>query len=500
MSWRKNGFSYIEWLVYTLLTGTALVALTCGTADGITAGTAGAAAILTAAGAAVFLLYRFAPCRTGGRGEKQTARNVAEAAAVVALLAVGLALRLKGLEGAGQTEAYFELAEVAPGKSIPQIAHGAVYFYVRFLHIVFYFLGNKFMAGIWAQLLLQFGAALLLYAAVRRLTGAAAALVTLSFLMCSPYMIRYALVLSPEMLYLFLFAAGLLWVSAYTVRLRVPDFLFLGALTAFLSFLDGMGLLLLFFAVAVIFSDRTEPSGRPERPAALLLCFLGFAAGFAVCICADAWCSGKGADGVFLAWLTLYRPEGFRLSLETAAEAGVWEGLLPVALMCFGIFSFWCDRKRDRMGAYILGLCLVLAASVSGVFTQEMPGNLYIFLLAVLLAGAGLEQCFRTSGGEAVPAEQETSSALGGESGGAAKPEPAKTVGGAAGGMGSPEAAGSGTAAAENHPPARKVNYIENPLPLPKKHERRVMDYRLKPEADRADFDIDVADDDDFDI
>ena len=44
-----------------------------------------------------------------------------------------------------------------------------------------------------------------------------------------------------------------------------------------------------------------------------------------------------------------------------------------------------------------------------------------------------------------------------------------------------------------------KVRFLENPLPLPKKHEAKVMDYRITDVAD-ADFDFEVADDDDFDI
>lgn len=45
----------------------------------------------------------------------------------------------------------------------------------------------------------------------------------------------------------------------------------------------------------------------------------------------------------------------------------------------------------------------------------------------------------------------------------------------------------------------RRVEFLENPLPLPKKHEKRVMDYKLDPDKDLGGYDIYVADDDDFD-
>lgn len=45
-----------------------------------------------------------------------------------------------------------------------------------------------------------------------------------------------------------------------------------------------------------------------------------------------------------------------------------------------------------------------------------------------------------------------------------------------------------------------KKNYIENPLPLPKKHVKKTMGYGTEPAPDKMDFDIDVSEFDDFDI
>ena len=50
---------------------------------------------------------------------------------------------------------------------------------------------------------------------------------------------------------------------------------------------------------------------------------------------------------------------------------------------------------------------------------------------------------------------------------------------------------------AEDRP---KVQFLDNPLPLPKKHEPKVLGYRLNDTEQDWDYDIEVADDDDFDI
>ena len=45
-----------------------------------------------------------------------------------------------------------------------------------------------------------------------------------------------------------------------------------------------------------------------------------------------------------------------------------------------------------------------------------------------------------------------------------------------------------------------KVQYIDNPLPLPKKHRKRVLDYHLEDTGDGEEFDYFVDENDDFDI
>ena len=46
----------------------------------------------------------------------------------------------------------------------------------------------------------------------------------------------------------------------------------------------------------------------------------------------------------------------------------------------------------------------------------------------------------------------------------------------------------------------RKVKLIENPLPLPKKHERREMDFDRIVEWEKMKFDTAVDETDDFDV
>lgn len=52
----------------------------------------------------------------------------------------------------------------------------------------------------------------------------------------------------------------------------------------------------------------------------------------------------------------------------------------------------------------------------------------------------------------------------------------------------------------EERPVEPQVKFIENPLPLPKKHVKKILDYDRELEDGQEDFDIEIDEDDDFDI
>lgn len=55
-----------------------------------------------------------------------------------------------------------------------------------------------------------------------------------------------------------------------------------------------------------------------------------------------------------------------------------------------------------------------------------------------------------------------------------------------------------GDKGAVNTQETSKVTYLENPLPVPKRHEKRIMDFTVGEKTD--DFDISIDENDDFDV
>lgn len=484
MRWKKNAFSYLSWVIYAVAVEVGMVCLADAICDAkgvkIYFGTIACVLYMVLAGIGVFFVHRALE-----RRERPLAtKNVVEAALTVMLLAAGLVLRIQAISTATESAAYYELASVTSGQEIPQIVHGAVYFYVQLLHGIFYFLGNKFIVAIWTQILLQFVAVLLLYFAVRRMAGSIAAVVMLAFCMLPSYMVRGAVDLSPEMLYLVLWCGILFWISLENNRdWKLWEFVPIGVIIAVAGYLDIAGFFLLGFAVAVIFACSSETATR-KRLLAALVCLAGAGMGLVGSVAVDALASGKQFGNVMQAWLKLYQPLSFELPLSMeASESGVVGYLVLLCVLSLGIYAFWRNRKTDALKAWILVAVIMALAACFRILTVEMPVNRYLYLLLSILAGIALEECVvpcrvneaaKREFAEIINLDEPSAELLTEEN----EPEKAETV----------ETTESG-----------KPRFIENPLPLPKKHQKRTLSYRVEVGEGKDDFDISVDEDDDFD-
>lgn len=545
MRWKKTIVSYLTWIIYAVAAEVGLVCLADAACDArgipIWYGTAACVVYMLLAGVCVLLMHRQLSRGSTLRREEQRTSEILRAAAAVLLFAGGLFLRIRNIPMATESAAYFEVASVSSGMELPQLVHGAVYFYIRLLYGLFFFLGNKFAVAIWTQILLQLLAALFLYFAVRHLTGDVSALVMLAFLMLSPYMIQGAVDLSPEMLYLAIWAGLLLLLSLLgkcSAGKGSMGFFLLGAAIAFAGYLDVAGFLLLPLTVTVIFSREADGTLR-QRSVRLLLCAVGALSGFFGSVGLDALASGKTFVGVLSAWGKLYQPLSFRFLSQTAVsgqESVEW--IILFGILVFGIFSFWRDGRSDAFWGWTFAAALTALAGCFGIFTVEMPADRVLYLLLTVLAGVAVQEALRPvktvrrQGMDFPPVinpDEETAdggalsetdgrcaaeeAADGGESSGtdgrcAAKEKDTAADGGRAHGTAKGkdtsgtggrerEAAGDGRQTEAAGP--KKVVLIENPLPLPKKHEKRTMNYRLDAE-EADDFDLDVDEEDDFDL
>lgn len=399
MSWKRNGFSYVTWFLYLLAAGTGLFCLisAAGSAAGLPfwAETGIFGACFPVAGLLVFLIHRFAP--KYHISQRRIRHTAAESLIVVLLVAAGLFLRILKIGGVAEGSLYFDLASLDSAKQIPQFAHGAVYFYLRLLHTVFFFFGNELLAAAWFQILAQTVAFLLLYLAGRHMAGSIAALIMLGFCELSSYMINSALTLSPDCLYLLFWAASLIWiVSIRGEKLDPVEFVPVGIFAGLMGYVDVMGFLLLFLAFGVMFSVRREEEETEGRKASFLVCLIGTILFFFVFLFVDSLLSKKSFVSVLAAWFRIYCPESFRMPVAAGSVLGYTELFVLFAFLLIGVFSFWRDGKKDSLKGWMVGVCIVILGECFGIFTEEVPAATYLYILLALLAGIGINECFRS--------------------------------------------------------------------------------------------------------
>lgn len=437
--------------------------------------------------------------KTAVSEEKKEAvnKNAWEVFAVLLFLGLGLFLRIYFLESGSEEAAYFETARVGNGVVTP-IAHGAQYIYVLLLRGIFFLVGNHFAAGIILQIFLQMAAALVLYFAIRRLVGKTASFAMLFGMMFFPEMMKQGLMLSPKMLYLLLYGFVLLMIGRF-VRRQKNKKVFLwhswiqafvtGGCIGFLSYLDISGLTLLIPLTCSLFLfDGKEPveKNRGSRYGTVfqwLTALAGFVLLGLLFFAVDAIQNGTSIGLVVETWCTLFSFKGFSISSLFSALSGQRTMLTDILLVLIaflllaGIPAFFVKRREEmQMPWFVLvfSVCILQAGSF---YSRGMGCECLLWVWTLVLMGAGLQSLARQKDSAV---RKEILENL----------QKEQTV----------ETAERTVETPSKNPQEKKINYIENPLPLPKKHEKKTMGYQRRVGTRQMKFDIEVPDDDDFDI
>lgn len=503
MNWKKNAFSYILWLVYTVAVAVSVlgvaVSLCYALKTPLEYGLVIAPAYLLVIGLVVLASRKlWRRLALYDRMSGSMVWGVVEALMVVGLLAVGIYLRvdkLMGITDAVEGMVYFDAAHVAADYNIPQVVHGATYIYLYLLHSIFLLLGNKLIAAVSVQIFLQILATIFLYCAIRKLSGSCAGVVVTAFMMLSPYMINDSLALSPVYLFLAVYAIGLLAVGGCLRKnAGLPvGYILTGILIGIVTYMDLFGITLLLTMAGVLTVEREAHSSfKNSRIAVLLFAFLGILTGFFGAILVDALICGKHFAKVLAAWGGIYAPGEFTLLNITPASGLGLDAMILIGVLAVGIFSFWCRRHYERQGIWILVIAALIVLLHFQMLEQNVGCAAYIYIFAAILAGIAVEAIFVVDVlvGDPPFEKMETLEALEAEKTEAEEIKPVETK-------------PVETEPVETEPEEpKKVKLLDNPLPLPKKHEPKVMDFKLtevEGEKDKE-FDFDIDNDDDFDI
>lgn len=511
MIYRKIWFDYVFWAVYAGLCIT-LLALVGNRMYDFYVGA-------PLAGLGTFILFPVLLClypaiRLSSRAMRKKQRlsnhflTLTESLVISVSFVFGTILRIKegllmesayNLEPALKPGDYYELAVVRTGGWGMSFAHGMGDLFVRSLRIVLSFLGNSVAAAMLFQVFLQVAAMIFACLAVRKAAGRFASCAVLLLLAFSGPFIRKIDVIDPECLLTALFLAGLYLVLSF-VRAQLagrevfggwPGTFLLGAFLGLLCYLEGGCAILFLFLAGLLTGKQSTGKGWKRWIASLLIVLAGGGAGFFGSIAEDA-----AANGVVFYQGLMWWADTYLHPVMTGGKMAGMTGMeypflaLLFLLASFVVFEFIRGGREQDLSLWFLPCILITPAFFFELGVVSF-GGVALFFWCVM-AGLGLKNA--VLGGQA-EALREQAGEISAPSLSEPEAEAPKTRIPAAE---MPEAPAQTAVPGET--PQEKPRFIENPLPLPKKHVKREMDYDYSIlEADMH-FDVEVTEEDDFDF
>ena len=524
MTYKKTRLSYFLWFIYICVTGVMIANYTMSLMGKQTSSASqmfliGLVFLFFALVMGLYFLLKkaVAPLLINNKYERMAL--IVEVFVVLTIFIVGILYRLyicvQGSEmGLVQTN-YYQMALVREGSSTESLVHGTSYLYVRFLSFIFSFLGNKIMVAVWTQIIIQLLTILSAYFAIRKILGKIAACMVMFILSVSTIYSGQILEITPESLLLLLYIAGIFVTGSYVNSYcqnnlsntgKVLGAMFAGIVVGILAYLDAISLTLLIILAGIITGihgkdtedviynayDRYLEDQKQKVVSPLLFILSVAACAFAIAgaFALDSFVSGDSIDIVYNAWIKLYTGHPWfstGLDISSFSLAGRIVQLLFSSLL---IPTFW-NQKEFQNSTPWMCIMLFLAPvplSTVGILNYQV---FYVFIWGVL-TGLGLQQSLVSMGAEEKDknVEEDNVEAVVPKSPSAPASVTASAI----------PASTAASAVSAAQVSAQKPRFIENPLPLPKKHEKKELDYQYFVPAHKMKYDINVPDDDDFDI
>lgn len=368
----------------------------------------------------------------------------------------GLRITYRFLEaGMKDTYGYFERAMIqAKEQRIPLTDSGVAYAYTGALSGLFRFVGNRIDAVWGYQIFLQGAAIGLLVLGCYLLFGKAAANLCMAVSVVFPYLIMSPVMISPENYFMFFFS-------------------------------------LLFFMIGIFYAITAKSGWYRNNRGEIFLILIGFLSGM-LCI----WHGFGLVIPVIAFWAVFANKE--KVKEQKKLQQNVWE----MEKLLKGE-AYFHDEKEEVMGSstqlvilsagmFLGGFCTLMKyTGVTGAYIREQFGW---WTSRLVFAENGLWQemnpliCIYLGG----------VILMSGLFGFFAKKKKKKAV--------AVTERREGAETAEEIKPAdlpatdeeKKVVYLDNPLPVPKRHEKRTMDFAL--EGSNDEFDVLIDAEDDFDV
>lgn len=353
------------------------------------------------------------------------------------------------IQGAG----FYELCRIQAGTQMPQLEYGVGDLYAKMLYLLFWLFGNHMLYAAYLQMALQMAALVFFYFALRNLWGFIPAIAAEAALLVFPEFLESLVILSQENLLLFLLCGNLALAAAVLGRTARKQnaaggyafvILVSGVGAGLCAYLEKLYLAVpaMLLLVLLLIKRPEEATGIQRRRLQVPVYLIGLGLGFGVCLLVKRQITGQQYAAVWAEYdrVQLSGEVFLSGSVMNYASALLLFFVFVAAAAAMVIYSY-CEKEQ------ILPEIKKSEIKKSEIEKMEIKES-------EIKAVTGQENSRNVQ--EQLP--QETA-------------EEKKTV-----------------------------KYIENPLPLPKRHVKKEMDYGFEPDCDLMKYDVMVEENDDFDL
>jgi len=406
------------------------------------------------------------------RMENRTLRFIIQGVVLLSVVTVFFVLRMPGMERISsediiQTE-YYKAAAIGVESASVAKMNVAQTAYTNLNSVLFLFLGNKDFLMPMLQMLCQLVLLICLYCAGNALTGCLAGVIPALTVAVSPVFVQGMQEISPHNMTAMLFG---IWLLLYALFVRKEEsgkwnyakLTGLGIATGYLGYIWLPGILGLFMVFASVFMKKNTVIKHKIRDFAVFLA------------------TGVITYGL-LSMLQSSNVAGIAMDVNQnlhAAQGVNWllsHGILTLGGILFAISGFW-HKEAKNITLFILFAGVIVSRFAGFGYGESASLSMVYQMVLSLMAGAGIWQMF-------MPDRSRVALA-----GVPVLVEPVveeKTV-------------AEDTLVAESvDVPKKEIVYIENPLPLPKKHEKKQMGYAFEPTEQQMHYDLELSDDNNF--
>lgn len=529
MTYKKTWISCLLWAVFTCITGVLLADYTISfwiqeidTAVG--AGTVVLVAVVLVLVVVGCILLREIYNKAADQCKVSARKiNIFENLVFFIIFVTGLCYRIELYRHCSfdliTKTPYFELATVTAGKASVDLIKSIGDLYTVCLSFTLSFLGNKLVAGVWMQILLQMLTIWLAFFLLRKMAGKIPAYAAVLFLAFSPAYTGQIFCMTPEVLSFFIFLLAFFIIGSYVKNYSLDAYsakgliflsLICGCIIGVLTYMDIVFLTLFVIPaglIGVVCAKEEDVTASKVLPVFLLILIVSTAGLVLIGLFAfEAYALEGTIEASVQSWIASY---GYLpVYVPHMAKTSVTEYMILVFPASFLIMSFWFRPKVQNAAQWMAFMLLFGPPHMTSGVTEYQIYPLFIWSV---LAGIGLQQCFtwkkkivHAVGSEPITPVPEIADAPLAEPVMEEQiPENTETISEVE--TESMEAEMKITPIEETENPQAqdapaKPRFIENPLPLPKKHEKRSLDYQYEVDETKLEFDVEITENDDFDV